>query len=43
MAEAERETIAERTMNGKLSKAMDGYMVYGRYYPYGYRAKHDGK
>lgn len=43
MAEAERETIAERTMNGKLSKAMDGYMVYGRFYPYGYRAKHDGK
>jgi len=43
MAEAERETIAERTMQGKLSKSMEWYIVYGKYIPFGYKKVHDGK
>lgn len=43
MATAERETIAERTMQWKLSKAMQWFIVYGNLVPYGYRKVHDGK
>lgn len=43
IAEMEREVIAERTHEGKISKAMQGYMVYGKYVPYGYMKLWDGK
>ena len=43
MAEAERETIAERTIQWKLSKAIQWYLVFWRYIPYGYIKEHDGK
>lgn len=43
MAESERDTIAERTMEGKYSKALEGYIVYGKNVPYGYRKYEVGK
>lgn len=43
MAEVERSTIASRTREGKISKAKDGYIVYGSVVPYGYRKIEAGK
>ncbi len=43
IAEMEREVIAERTYEGKISKVMQGYLVYGRYVPYGYVKSWDEK
>ena len=34
ISEMEREVITERTHEGKLSKALQGYFVYGRNAPY---------
>lgn len=43
IAEMERDVIAERTSEGKISKAMQGYLVYGKLVPYWYKKVHDGK
>lgn len=43
IAEMEREVIAERTSEGKISKALQGYFVYGNHVPYGYKKEYDGK
>lgn len=39
----ERDVIAERTSEGKISKALQGYLVYGKFIPYGYSKEHDGR
>lgn len=41
IAEMERETIKERTREGKKSKALEGYYIYGQNPPYGYKKEHD--
>lgn len=43
IAEMEREIILERTMEWKISKAMEWYIVYGKYYPFWYSKHHDGR
>ena len=43
IAEMERTVIAERTLGGKISKSMLGYVVYGKYVPFGYMKVHDGR
>lgn len=40
--EMERDVISERTSEGKLSKALQGYFVYWKYVPYGYMLEDDG-
>ncbi|MDD3120682.1 MAG: recombinase family protein [Candidatus Gracilibacteria bacterium] len=42
IAEMERETIKERTMEGRVSKALQGYFVFGTT-PFGYETYEDGK
>lgn len=42
ISEMERDVITERTSEGKLSKALQGYLVYGNSVPYGYKKVHDG-
>lgn len=43
IAEMERETIRERTIMGKVTKAKKGFYVGGKYPPYGYDVSSDGK
>lgn len=43
ISEMERDVITERTHEWKLSKALQGYFVYGNTTPYGYKKVHDGK
>ena len=43
IAEMEREVIAERTLEGKKTKSMQGYVVYGKYVPFGYMKVRDGR
>lgn len=43
ISEMERDVITERTSEGKLSKALQGYLVYGSSVPYGYKKIHDGR
>ena len=43
ISEMERDVITERTSEGKYSKALQGYLVYGSSVPYGYEKIHDGR
>ncbi len=43
VAESERETIMERTREGKLSLALRGYYIFWRQPPFGYKKVHDGR
>jgi site-specific DNA recombinase len=42
IGEMERDVISERTTEGKISKAMQWYFVYGKYVPYWYMLEDDG-
>lgn len=43
ISEMEREVIAERTSEGKISKALQGYIVFWSGVPYGYILENDGR
>lgn len=43
IAEMERETIKERTREGKKSKALEWYFIYWQLPPYGYKKEFDGR